>query len=80
MTKYEVTIPIAGAMHCEVEVPEGTDADGIFEAATEKHSTDPGACEVEWEFHTTICQGNVLNVSTNEWEYQEIKPKKKGKP
>jgi len=70
---YSVVIPIAGEMSCTVTVPADADEDDIFEAAIDKHNGHPDKCELTWEFHQEIASGNVLNASTNEWEYTEEK-------
>jgi hypothetical protein len=73
--KYAVTIPIAGVVYAEVEVPEDTDEDGIYEAACEQYNDDDarGEGQLEWEFHQRLTSGNVLHASTNEWYYEKVK-------
>lgn len=71
---YDVVIPIAGTVQCTVTVPDGTDPDGIFEAACNLYNSHPDECELEWEFMYEISSGNVLHASQNEWEYTEVRP------
>lgn len=70
--RYVVTVPIAGAMTVEVEVPAGADPDDIFNAALDAHAKRQEECDVEWEFHSKIAEGNVLHASTNEWSYKKV--------
>ena len=70
--RYVVTVPIAGAMTVEVEVPAGADPDDIFDAALDAHAKRQEECDVEWEFHAQIVSGNVLYASTNAWSYEKV--------
>jgi hypothetical protein len=73
MKKYNVTIPIAGFVYVEVEVPEDATEDDIYEAACATYNDDEkaGIGVLEWEFHQQITSGNVLHASVNEWYYEE---------
>ena len=70
---YNVTIPIAGEMSCTVTVPADADADDIFEAACDLHGLHPDECDLTWEFHDKLADGNALHASLSEWEYEEQK-------
>lgn len=71
--KYTVTIPIAGAMHIDVEADSEEDAelkawDRIHESeCAEKEG------EIEWEFFSNTCEGNVCRVS-----YSKVEVSKNG--
>jgi len=70
--RYVVTVPIAGTMTVEVEVPAGSSKEDIFYAALDAYGTRPDDCVVEWEFHSKIVEGNVLHASTNEWSCEDV--------
>jgi len=74
MKMYEVTVPIAGEMHCIVEVPDDATEDDIYEAALTLHSEDESNCDVSWEFHYKLFEGNVSHISgATEFEYEEAR-------
>lgn len=73
MKKYNVTIPIAGFVNVEVEVPDDADKDDIYSAAVDAYNSDEEGSNIEWEFHQELTSGNVLHATLNEWEYEEVK-------
>lgn len=70
--RYDVTVPIAGTMTVEVEVPAGSSEEEIFYAALDAYGTRPDDCDLAWEFHSKIAEGNVLHASTNEWSCEKV--------
>ncbi len=68
MAKYSVSIPIAGS--CTVEVEAESEA-GAVEAAWAVVD-DEQARHLEWEFFSSLVDGNVLHASQNTIEvYRE---------
>ena len=66
MKTYCVSIPIAGAIHIEVEAASSEEAK---EKAWEKINKDSEkAGEVEWEFFDHITEGNVCSAPLNDIE------------
>ncbi len=67
-----VRVPISGVMSVEIEVPEGANDDEMFDAAIERWSENETACDLEWEFHHIICEGNTFNGAQNEVEFTRM--------
>lgn len=64
MATYTVSIPIAGAIHVQVEAKSESEAK---ERAWEKINEEAGdAGDVEWEFFDVITEGNVSHAPLNE--------------
>ena len=62
MSKYNVSIPIAGSIAFQVE------ASSEKEAIEIAFQTDIEEGDVEWEMYETLCQGNVLSPRQNKIE------------
>ena len=71
MKKYIVSIPIAGAIHIEVEAESEREAK---EAAWAKVDDGDHGEDIEWEFMESITNGNVCHAPLNDIEVNEIKP------
>jgi len=76
MRKYRVTIPIVGSVTVDVEVPDNTNNDSIYAAATMAYNDNPTAHDLEWSFYQKITSGNVLHVDINEWYKERLKEPK----
>lgn len=68
---YIVSIPIAGAIHVQVNASSASDAK---EKAWDKINDEgESAGDVEWEFMDAITEGNVCHAPLNEIEVSEVK-------
>jgi hypothetical protein len=66
LKNYTVTIPIAGAIHVEVEASSASEAkEKAWDRINEK-GEDAG--DVEWEFFDSITEGNISHAPYNEVE------------
>ena len=75
MATYTVTIPIAGAIHIEVEAENAKAAkDAAWERLNEGKAEDVG--DIEWEFFENIAEGNTLHAPFNSVEVQKHKDAK----
>ena len=76
MSKYIVSIPIAGAIHVEVEAESQDEAiqeawDRVNEASEPE---DVG--ELEWEYMNHITTGNVCHAPLNDIEANRVREDK----
>lgn len=70
MKTYNVSIPIAGAIHVQVDAE---DEQRATEAAWAKIDNEgPAAGDVEWEYLECITEGNVCHVWYNEIDVEEV--------
>lgn len=75
MPTYTVSIPLAGAIHIEVEAEN---AKAAKDAAWEKLNEEgEKAGDVEWEFFDTLTEGNVSHAPFNEIEATKHREEKK---
>jgi hypothetical protein len=64
MGKYWVAVPIAGAIHVEVEAENEKDAKKFAIDRLSMEGAEAG--DVEWEFFKRLTTGNVLHAPYNE--------------
>lgn len=74
MSKYIVSIPIAGAIHIEVEASSSTDAKVRAWDEFGEHGEKAG--EIEWEAMDCIAEGNVCHAPLNEIEVNKVRERK----
>lgn len=69
MKEFLVRIPIAGSVSFVVLADDEKEAvEEAWKAADDWEKNG----EIEWEFHDKICSGNVLHVSLNQIEVDEL--------
>lgn len=71
MKRYIVSIPLAGALHIEVEAE--TESSAKVKAWEEFGEQGEGAGEIEWELMDCITRGNVCHAPLNDIEVNEVK-------
>ena len=71
MSRFSVSIPIAGAMHIAVTADSGADAIAAAWARFEEEGPK-AAHEIEWEAFEKIAEGNVLHAPHNEVEVSDV--------
>lgn len=71
--RFVVSIPIAGAIHVEVDAVSESDA--RTRAWDRVNDEGEAAGDVEWEFFDEICEGNVCHAPLNEIVASEVKIK-----
>lgn len=77
LEKYVVSIPLAGAMHIEVEASSKEDAKkrawALYDAKGAEASDD-----VEWELMDHITEGNCCNAPLNDIEVGRVREDTQG--
>ncbi|MCP4493277.1 MAG: hypothetical protein GY820_39135 [Gammaproteobacteria bacterium] len=72
MKEYSVRVPFTGFVDVTVEAESEKEAEEKFWEMGIYEFSDKRVDHHEWEFHTIVCQGNVLYAEQNEIEVEEI--------
>lgn len=70
MATYNVAVPIAGAIHIQVEAKSEAEAKEKAWERINEEGEDAG--DVEWEFFDVITEGNVSHAPLNEIEASRL--------